>query len=223
MFETSKAVTCVVLATDRMAIPTPVLVGIHRQKVALINEPYGQHLEHRVMRHQPDIMLLWHVAGHPLPLYLMETMVAHLPVLVLGESENLAVALDALRAGALGYLLVESLAADLQPAASCARQGRRYLSPKLAGALLDLMVGGYDRDGVTLTRRQKDILRGLALGESVKEIAHRMGLSNKTVNAHRLNIKRRLGIGNPAGLFFYALREGIIDFPSIMGMPMVRR
>lgn len=63
---------------------------------------------------------------------------------------------------------------------------------------------------ITLTSRQRQVLRGIASGETVKEIARRLGIAQKTVETHRAAIMSRLGIWRIAGLVRYALQAGLL-------------
>ncbi len=69
---------------------------------------------------------------------------------------------------------------------------------------------GVPKGAGLLTPRQTEVLREIALGTSMKEIAHRLALSPKTVETHRQNLVKRLGINNVPGLVRYALRTGVV-------------
>ena len=70
------------------------------------------------------------------------------------------------------------------------------------------------RDQTRLTDRQREVLRRIALGQTTKAIAHDLGISAKTVEAHRTQLMDRLGIHDIAGLVRFAIREGLIDVGS---------
>lgn len=213
MIEASGAYVRVVVVAGKDVIPTSLITTLFKKRIMVFKEVPGSSLELRVMRHVPDIVLLWHESRCLLPLGPLQELREKLPVLLLARSADTGSALNVLRAGASGYLLLESLGDELLLAAATAQRGQRYLSPRIVEPLVDLFVGQAEDED--LTRRQREILRLLAQGETVKEVAHEMRLSVKTVNAHRLNIRRKLGIGNMAELIFYALRHGLIDVPVV--------
>lgn len=222
MIETSGACARVVLVAGRDVLPAGLQSALFRKRIMVFREAAGAGLDLRVMGHAPDIALLWQEPNGPLPLGPLHELREHLPVLLVTRSGSIGRALDGLRAGASGYLLLESLGEELGLVVNCARREQRFISPKVCGALLDLFVGMAQRPDEELTRRQRQILQRLAQGKTVKEVAHAMQLSVKTVNAHRLNIKRKLSIGNLADLIFYALRNGLVDFPATREAPPER-
>lgn len=113
---------------------------------------------------------------------------------------------SALSAGACGYLLKESVDAELELAVRAVFRGDTYLSPAVAG----LLVGGPN-DKPVLTKRQTEVLTAIAEGLTTKETALRLGVSPKTVETHRAELMKRLDIYDVAGLVRYALREGYVE------------
>ncbi|MGA2039035.1 MAG: response regulator transcription factor [Bryobacteraceae bacterium] len=117
--------------------------------------------------------------------------------------------------GASGYILKESPADQLLTAIREVHRGGSYLSPRLLTRLVDdLRTQGHEpvrqpRFG-TLTKREREILKMLAEGQSVKEIATAFELSVKTVEAHKFNLMRKLDIHNKAQLVQYAIQKKII-------------
>jgi len=117
--------------------------------------------------------------------------------------------------GASGYILKESPAEQLLTAIREVHRGGSYLSPRLLTRLVDdLRTQGHEpvrqpRFG-TLTKREREILKMLAEGQSVKEIATAFELSVKTVEAHKFNLMRKLDIHNKAQLVQYAIQKKII-------------
>jgi two-component system response regulator NreC len=121
--------------------------------------------------------------------------------------------------GASGYILKESPAEQLLTAIREVHRGGSYLSPRLLTRLVDdLRTQGHEpvrqpRFG-TLTKREREILKMLAEGQSVKEIATAFELSVKTVEAHKFNLMRKLDIHNKAQLVQYAIQKKIIRLAS---------
>ena len=123
--------------------------------------------------------------------------------------------------GASGYILKESPAEQLLTAIREVHRGGSYLSPRLLTRLVDdLRTQGHEpvrqpRFG-TLTKREREILKMLAEGQSVKEIATAFELSVKTVEAHKFNLMRKLDIHNKAQLVQYAIQKKIIRLSEPM-------
>ncbi len=117
--------------------------------------------------------------------------------------------------GASGYILKECPAEQLLTAIREVHRGGSYLSPRLLTRLVDdFRTQGREpvrqpRFG-TLTKREREILKMLAEGQSVKEIATAFDLSVKTVEAHKFNLMRKLDIHNKAQLVQYAIQKKII-------------
>ena len=116
----------------------------------------------------------------------------------------------ALLSGVSGYLLKDSALLELELALRAVLRGESYLSP----AVSRQVVAGY-LSGATasepLTARQREILTHIAEGMAAKEIAFKLGISTKTVEAHRSQIMERLGIRDVAGLVKYALQAGLVS------------
>jgi DNA-binding NarL/FixJ family response regulator len=128
------------------------------------------------------------------------------------DEEYLAECMDI---GANGYVLKDSPAEQLVTAIRETHRGGSYLSPRLLTRLVD----GFRTQGGnpmrqprfgTLTKREREILKMLAEGQSVKEIASGFELSVKTVEAHKFNLMRKLDIHNKAQLVQYAIQKKII-------------
>jgi len=123
--------------------------------------------------------------------------------------------------GANGYILKESPAEQLITAMREVQRGGSYLSPRLLTRLVDDFRmqgrGGQVRQPRfgTLTKREREILKMLAEGRSVKEIATGFDLSVKTVEAHKFNLMRKLDIHNKAQLVQYAIQRKIIRLPEL--------
>jgi two-component system response regulator NreC len=122
--------------------------------------------------------------------------------------------------GAAGYILKESPSDQLLTAIREVHRGGSFLSPRLLSRLVDdFRTGGHGvarqpRFG-TLTKREREILKMLAEGKSVKEIATEFDLSVKTVEAHKFNLMRKLDIHNKAQLVQYAIQKKIIRLPEL--------
>lgn len=123
---------------------------------------------------------------------------------------------EMLRAGALGYLVKDSAFEELAQAVRTVMEGRPYLGAAITGSLVeDFVRQSSARDTAAssplhmLTAREQEVLRLLADGKRVKEIAQLLNISAKTVESHRQNIMDKLEIHSTIELTRYALREGL--------------
>jgi DNA-binding NarL/FixJ family response regulator len=135
-------------------------------------------------------------------------------VLILSGHANEEYVLRALRNGAAGYMLKDAATAELQHAMDCVIQGKTYLSPSISRTVIDSYlerVGAPFSPLEQLTPRQREILQLVAEGKNTKEIAHLLGISIKTVEAHRLQLMARLSIHDLPGLVRYAVRSGLVS------------
>lgn len=120
--------------------------------------------------------------------------------------------LQALRAGAVGYLLKDAATGELELALRSVMRGESWFSPAVSRQVVEgyLQRVGGEAAVEVLTARQREVLRLVAGGKSTKEIAYDLTLSVKTVETHRAQIMERLGIRDVAGLVRYALRTGLV-------------
>jgi DNA-binding NarL/FixJ family response regulator len=123
---------------------------------------------------------------------------------------------EMVRAGALGYLVKDSAFEELNQAVRTVMSNRPYLSAVITGTLVEDFVrqtSASERSTASplhmLTGREQEVLRMLADGKRVKEIAHLLTISVKTVESHRQNIMDKLEIHSTIELTRYALREGL--------------
>jgi two-component system response regulator NreC len=126
---------------------------------------------------------------------------------------------DCMEVGAGGYVLKDSPASQLLSAIRDVNRGGSYLSPRMLSQLVDdfrTRIKSTQRlpRFATLTTREKEVLKLLAEGNSVKEIACDLKLSVKTVEAHKFNLMRKLDIHNKAQLVQYAIQKKIIKIPT---------
>lgn len=111
-----------------------------------------------------------------------------------------------------GYLLKDFMLAELEEALNKVAEGEIYLSPRLLHSPpVEREEEPLEYAGKSLlTARQIEILKGIALGSSTKEIARDLGLSPKTVDFHRTQLMKRLGLHDIASLTLYAVRHGFV-------------
>jgi two-component system invasion response regulator UvrY len=135
-----------------------------------------------------------------------------LPVLLLSMHPEEQFARRALKSGAAGYLTKESVPEELKEAVSRAARGGRYVSRTLAEKLaMDLREGADVPLHELLSDREFQVLRMIASGKSVKEIADEIALSVKTVSTYRARILEKTGMKTNAELIRYALQAQLVD------------
>jgi two-component system, NarL family, invasion response regulator UvrY len=135
-----------------------------------------------------------------------------LPVLVLSQHAEEQYAIRALRAGAAGYLTKDCAADELVRAARKALSGGKYVSEKLAEKLAGELTSGVGaRPHELLSDRELQVLRMLAQGRAVKEIAADLSLSEKTISTYRARILEKTNMKSNAELMRYALASGLVD------------
>ena len=135
-------------------------------------------------------------------------------VIILSAHANEEFVIRALRSGAAGYMLKDAAAEELGMAIHAIAEGKPYLSPSISRRVIEnylRRVGGGANSTKQLTVRQSEVLRSIAEGKNTKEIAGSLGISVKTVEAHRLQLMARLGIHDVPGLVKYAIRLGLVS------------
>jgi NarL family two-component system response regulator LiaR len=115
---------------------------------------------------------------------------------------------DAMRAGAVGYLLKDTNARALCQAVKAAAAGQVQLSPQVAERLIREVPAPESPE--TLTRRETEVLRLLARGKSNKEITVDLSITEKTVKTHVSNILSKLGVSSRTQAALYAIRIGLV-------------
>ena len=124
---------------------------------------------------------------------------------------DVALATQAFRFGASGYVLKQSAGEELVSAIRIALNGQTYITPRIANEVLqNLMAGGGEAEGMSLTSREREVLQLLAEGRTLKETAAVLGVSPRTVEFHRNNISEKTGLKTMAELARYAARCGLV-------------
>ena len=135
-------------------------------------------------------------------------------ILILSMHNNAEYVLESVRAGAHGYLLKDTAAAELRTAIRAVCRGESYFSPPVATRLTAAVRGEYDPPHAgleLLTGREREVLLGIARGRTNKEIAAELGISHRTVETHRESLMRKLQIRTVAELTRLAIETGIIQ------------
>lgn len=132
-------------------------------------------------------------------------------VVILTVSSDHHAVLSLIEAGAMGYVLKENTTTDLIAAIRAVAVGRHMFVPAIAALIDEVRGGGIPADGgVKLTRREHEVLILLARGHRAGAIAARLGISPRTVEAHRSSLYRKLAVHNGRELVLVALRHGLV-------------
>jgi DNA-binding NarL/FixJ family response regulator len=135
-------------------------------------------------------------------------------VVMLSMHEDRQYIFEALRAGAGGYVLKDAAFSELVNALRTVTGGQTYLSPAVAGTVLEDYVNRARGDIAgneleKLSGREREVLQLIAEGKSSPEIAKALHISIHTVDTHRRNIMEKLDVHNLAGLIKFAVRHGL--------------
>jgi two-component system response regulator NreC len=138
---------------------------------------------------------------------------ASVKVLILTMHDEEELVARCLEAGAAGYIIKDAPASQLIYAIEAVQRGEKYLSP----AVLNKVIGGYVQNSARprtsydrLSPREREILKLLAEGLSVKDVATRLNLSVKTVEVHKYNLMKKIDVHDRAELIKYAIQKKLI-------------
>jgi NarL family two-component system response regulator LiaR len=121
--------------------------------------------------------------------------------------------MPAIQAGAAGYLLKNAEPAELARAVRAAHAGEALLDPAVAARLMAQLARPVEESPERLTRREHEVLRLIARGESNKRIARELGISEKTVKTHVGHVLAKLGVTDRTQAALHAVREGLVEAP----------
>ena len=135
-------------------------------------------------------------------------------ILVLSMNSEEPYVVEALRSGALGYVLKDCATSNLVEAIRAVATGKRFLSPSLAERAIDALFQDRGRPGLdpydTLTERERLVLQLAAEGLGNPEVAQKLFISPRTAESHRANLMRKLGLRSQTDLVRYAIRKNLI-------------
>jgi DNA-binding NarL/FixJ family response regulator len=137
-----------------------------------------------------------------------------IPILVLTAQHSEICLHAALRAGARGFILKDASHAELVEGLLAVAAGQKFLCASLSGGILRGLAEDLDELAAPMrliTRREREVLTRIAMGQSNKESARELCLSIKTVAKHRSNLMRKLKLHNSAAVTMFALRHGLVD------------
>ena len=131
---------------------------------------------------------------------------SNLKLLILSIHNDREYILDVARAGAKGYLLKSTSEDEMITAIQTVHDGGTHYRREIA----DILLQQHNQESTTLTNREQTIISLLANGYSSKEMAEELGISVRTIETHRRNIKNKLGINRTSGLTRYAIEYGLV-------------
>jgi DNA-binding NarL/FixJ family response regulator len=142
----------------------------------------------------------------------LQKLCPEIKVLTLTRHADSAYLQQLLQAGSRGYVLKQSAAGELVRAIRAVVAGNTYLDPVVTGRIVETAVGRRGTSASSaekdLSAREQEVLQLIAWGHANKEIAHRLDLSVKTVEVHKANAMRKMGMKNRIDIVRYALLKG---------------
>ena len=203
----------ILLAEDHVMVRQGLRVLLERAGMIVIGEASdGQEALRLAHEYTPDVAVLDiampSLNGLETARRLRETLPQTKIVLLTMHTEEPYV-LEALQAGAVGYVLKTQAAGDIVQAIRDALQGAIYLSSRVAHTVVQAYLTRSSLSPDPLTSREREIVQRIAEGQTTKEIASALGLSVKTVESHRSSLMRKLDIHETATLVRYAIRRGL--------------
>jgi DNA-binding NarL/FixJ family response regulator len=208
------------------------LIGKQRDLICCGQAGTAADTQTAIAKYKPDLLILDLRLKGGDGLELIKSLKSQFPglrILILSQYDAPLYIERALRAGALGYVIKDQAAEEVLSAIRAVLAGQLYLTRGMAGLLLHKFVGTTPKaSGVgaeRLTDRELHVLQLLGAGLSTREIAAEVNLSFKTVETHRENIKRKLGLRGGAALVHYATewaREHISLPPQMVEEPAKR-
>jgi len=175
----------------------------------------GQEVLAKVFKKDFDVVLLDISMPGRSGLDILKELKSQLPklaVLVLSIHPEEQYAVQVLKAGASGYLTKKSAPEELVTALRKVSAGGKYVSPSLAEKLASALETGIEKPPhETLSAREYEVMRKIALGKTVTEIARELFLSPKTISTYRSRILEKIGIKNNSELIRYAIKNRLVD------------
>jgi two-component system, NarL family, response regulator NreC len=204
----------VILADDHVMVAEGLgrLIAEVADLVAVVSD--GQQLVESARALRPDIIvsdMMMPVIGGLDAMRQLKADGSNARFIFLTINSDAQLAAQALRAGAAAYLLKQAAGEELLEALAAVMDGRTYLTPLITKDVLWTMANAAEGGSPTLTPRQLEVLRLIAQGKRMKEIAAELGLSVRTIEDHKAQLQRTLGVDSTAELVKFAVRQGLIQ------------
>jgi two-component system, NarL family, response regulator NreC len=205
----------VVLADDHLIVRQGLRLLLEKEQIEVIGEASTGLEAIEVIRESlPDVVVLDYEMPQLGGLGVLTEMPRISPKtrsIILTRHMEEPYAIEALRAGARGYVLKTQAGNDVVAAVRHVHRGEVYLSPRISKAVVEAYLAGNDPQSVALTSRERQVLQLVGEGHSTKQIAALLGISVKTADSHRVKLMDKLDIHQVAGLVRYAIRSGLIE------------
>jgi DNA-binding NarL/FixJ family response regulator len=204
------------LTDDHELVRQGIRVLIERERdISVVGEAgSGAETLSKLAAAKPELLLLDLMLPDMRGIEVLEKVKSALPglrVIILSMYDNKVHLLEALQRGADGYVIKGSSGAELLQAIHTVLAGRRYVSPSLTEHLIEYMSSKRSSDSMEcspkLTLREEEVLQLTAEGFSSSDIAERLKISSRTVEAHRSNLMKKLDIHNKAELVRYSINH----------------
>jgi len=205
----------VVLADDHLIVRQGLRLLLEKEQIEVLGEASnGLEAIELIRQSRPDIAVL----DYEMPQLGGLGVLTELPKIspktgsiILTRHMEEAYAIEALRAGARGYVLKTQAGNDVVAAIRHVHRGEVYLSPRISKVVVEAYLASTDLQSVALTSRERQVLQLVGEGHSTKQIAALLGISAKTADSHRTTLMDKLDIHQVAGLVRYAIRSGLIE------------
>jgi two-component system response regulator NreC len=206
----------VVLADDHLIVRQGLRLLLEKEQIEVIGEASnGLEAIELIRQSRPDIAVL----DYEMPQMGGLGVLTELPrispktgSIILTRHMEEPYAIEALRAGARGYVLKTQAGNDVVAAIRHVHRGEVYLSPRISKVVVEAyLASSTDLQSVALTSRERQVLQLVGEGHSTKQIAALLGISAKTADTHRATLMEKLDIHQVAGLVRYAIRSGLIQ------------
>jgi DNA-binding NarL/FixJ family response regulator len=205
-----------VLLADDHAIVAEGLAALLKEQFDLVGTVgNGVELIDAAWQQRPDVIVAdvaMPVLGGLEALRRLKAAKSDAKIIFLTMHADAELATEALRAGASGYLLKHSAGEELITAIREVLQGRIYLTPLITRDVITTLTEPAPKLAVKLTARQREVLQLIAEGRRMKEIAGILNLSTRTVETHKYEMMRSLGVESTAELVRYAIQIGLVAY-----------
>ena len=205
----------VLLADDHVVVRQGLKVLLEREGFHVVAEASdGQQAVQLAKQFQPDVAVLDLAMpilnGLEAAREIQKVSEKTKPIILTMHTESHYI-LEALQAGAKGFVMKTHAAEDLVQAIREASRGRTYLSPEVSQTVVQAYQDKIDIRPEPLSPRERQVLQLIAEGKSTKEVAGLLNISVKTAETHRTRIMEKLDVHETAGLVRYAIRRGMIE------------
>lgn len=209
--------TRILIADDHGVVRGGLRLLLDRQPGLEVVDEAGDGVEalERTLAQRPDVAILDVSMPRLTGIQATREIKAHAPevsVLVLSMHDDERYVFEALKAGASGYVLKREADVDLVDAVNAVRRGEPFLTNAATETLIrEWMADDTAGPSEPLTNREQEVLKLIAEAHTNREIGEILHLSEKTVESHRGNILRKLGMRDRVELVRYAIRRGLVE------------